>query len=468
MKTNQEKIRNSTIKRTFRISTIEGVFAHVYGILVLNGNIFVTKLFLILGASPLHFSLLSAFAQFSAVFRPLGVAITHRLTQRKRTTIIVAGIGRFLTLFIGFSLLFHDPVNGIWFILILFLVSQGIQSIAGNIWIAWISDIIPTRIRGRFFSKRNQILLLVGLIVAYIVSFHVDLFEKNETSFKQLYLKLIGLQDYFLLQNQAKFLGGLFVAASLIGLFGLYFLNKQPEKSKYLKSSDSLRKIYSAPFRDKNFRLLLLFGVWWMMAVGIGSAFWGPFMLKKLNMSMFEIQIYGSLSTFAALLSYTFWGKFIDRFGNKTTMMICVFLGGVNPMLWLFMTAGNHSIIWFEAFSAGFMWSATGIVMTNFVLSIAKKRQEQVYSGLFGAITGLSMMTSTLLSGVFFPKTNNLLGFTLEPEQIVFAVGAVARWTAIIPLIFVQERAFRPLRELWINFFGYAKFKISQLRDFKY
>lgn len=461
------KNSGSTIKRTFRFSILEGIFAHIYSILVLNGNIFVTKLLLILGASPLHFSLLSAFGQFSAVFQPLGVAITHRLMQRKRTCLTMAGIGRFLTLFIGLSLLFSNPANGIWFVLVLFLISQAFQSIAGNIWIAWISDIIPVRLRGRFFSRRNQILLFAGLIVGYLVSFHVDLFEKKSGVFRDFYLHFLGGREYFTIENQAQFLSRIFVIASLIGLCGLYFLNKQPERNKNPKSETSLRHVFSKPFQDRNFRLLLLFGIWWMLAVGIGSAFWGPFMIGKLKMSMFEIQIYGTLTTMVALLSYNFWGKFIDRYGNKTTMKICVFLGGLNPILWLFMDADNHSIIWFEAFSSGFMWSAAGIVMTNFVLSIAPKRQEQVYSGIFGAITGLSMMVSTLLSGVFFPKTNLLLGFTLEPEQIVFAVGAVARWSAIVPLIFVKEKTVRPFHEIWINFYAYARFKISQIRELK-
>lgn len=215
--------------------------------------------------------------------------------------------------------------------------------------------------------------------------------------------------------------------------------------------------------------MLLLFGAWWMLAVGIGSAFWGPFMLKKLQMSLFEVQFYGSLSTIIALISYNFWGKFIDKFGNKTTMIICVFLGGANPVLWLFLKAESHTLIWFEALSSGFMWSAVSIVMMNFVLSITtSKKQNQVYSGLFGALCGVSMMISTLLSGVFFPKSNSLFGWILEPEQIVFAIGAVARWSAIIPLIFIQEKTSRNLRVVWSHFMLFARLKISQFRDLRY
>ncbi|HPR18779.1 MAG TPA: MFS transporter [Candidatus Cloacimonadota bacterium] len=461
------KSENSTIQKTFRISILEGAFAHIYSILSANGTIFVTKFLWLLGASPLHFSILAAIGQFSAIFQPVGVAITHKLTQRKQTCITTAGIGRGLTLLIGISLLFTNHAHGIWFILILFLISQGFQSISGNVWIAWISDIIPNRFRGRFFSKRNQIFLIIGLIVGYLVSFHVDLFEHGSKGLQHSYLQFLHWQKFFQPGNQAYFLSGLFVVASLIGLVGLFILNKQPEKSKIVTAGEKLRTVYAAPFKDKNFLLLLLFGIWWMLAVGIGSAFWGPFMIDKLKMSMFEIQIYGSINTIVSLFSYNFWGKFIDRFGNKVTMIFCIFLGGLNPTFWLFMQAEQHTLIWFEAVSSGVMWSATGIVMTNFVLSIAPKKQAQVYSGVFGAITGISMMFSTLLTGFFFPKSHLLLGYEVEPEQIIFAIGAAARWTAIIPLLFVQERAVKPFHAIWLSIYDYAKLKISQTRDFK-
>lgn len=69
-----------------------------------------------------------------------------------------------------------------------------------------------------------------------------------------------------------------------------------------------------------------------MFAIGVGSPFWGPFMMKKLSMSLFEIQIYNTISVFSSLLSYPFWGRFIDKNGNKTAMQICIVLGGLNPM----------------------------------------------------------------------------------------------------------------------------------------
>ncbi|HOH46958.1 MAG TPA: MFS transporter [Candidatus Cloacimonadota bacterium] len=440
---------SSMLRKTYRISILEGIFAQIYGSVCQIGSSYITKILVILGASPIHYSLLSALGQVSAVFQPLGLALTKGLKRRKWACVWITSAGRFLTLFLGFSLFFRDKSTGIWFILGLLFVSAGLQSAGANIWIAWLSDLVPLRIRGRFFSRRNQIMMFASLIFSYVLSFHVDLFEKAGSGFRASYAAFLGLQKYLTLQNQAWFLAAVFVVVTLLSLFGLVILSRQPERKMQQQSQRKLREIFAEPFRDKNFRLLLIFGIWWMLAIGVGSAFWGPFMLKKLQMGLFEIQLYSSLHVAASLLSLNLWGKFVDRYGNKTAMKICVFLGGLNPLFWLFMTADNHVLLWFEALSSGSMWAGAGVVTTNFVLSIAKKGSEQAYSGIYNAITGLSMMASTLLTGAFFPSALQLGSLYLEPEQVIFGVGGLLRWLTIIPLMLVVEKRAVPLRKVF-------------------
>jgi MFS family permease len=443
--------KNNILRKTLRISIIEGIFSQIYGTFAMIGSSFIVKLLVILNASPIQFSLLSSIGQVSQIFQPLGVAITHNLPWRKRTCIKITAIGRFLTFFLGISLLFTVPQTGIWFILILLFCSASLLSIGGNIWIAWISDIVPLSYRGRFFSKRNQFLLVAGLLAGYLGSFAVDLFDANRHGFNQTFINFTGWGNFFRPEKQGVFLTGIFVFATFLSLIGLAVLSRQPEKKTIIKEEPLLEQ-YKQPLKDANFRKLLFFGVWWMLAIGIGSAFWSPFMLTKLKMSLFEVQLYGSLHIVSSLLSYRFWGRFIDTYGNKSAMFICVLLGGLNPMFWLFMTAQNHYIIWFEALISGFMWAGTGIVSTNFVLSIAPKGRAQVYSGLYGAFGGVGMMCTTLLSGILFPASLNLLYLHLEPEQVIFGIGGLVRWTALIPLFIVVEAKSKSLRNLSLLF----------------
>jgi MFS family permease len=437
----------SILQKTYQTSILEGSFAQVYGVLAQIGSSFVTKLMVILGASPLQYSLLTAIAQGSAVWQPLGIAISRKVNQRKWLCIWISALGRLLSMFLGFSLLFKNPQAGLWFILILLFFGSGFQATGANIWIAWISDNIPLRIRGRFFSRRNQILMIVGLAVSYIVSFHVDLFESKGGSLREAYLRLLGAENFFKPSNQPFFLAAVFAVAAIIGLAGLSLLALQPERQTRKQRISSLRRIFGDPFKDKNFRLLLVFGIWWMLAVGIGSPFWAPFMLKKLQMSLFQMQIYSTIANISSLLSFSFWGRFIDRYGNKSSMKICVFLGGLNPLLWLFMSQSNYNILWLEGIISGFMWAGAGIITTNFVLAIAPRGREQSYSGIYAAVAGVSMMSASLASGIFYPESLNIGCRVLEPEQVMFGIGGIVRWLALIPLALVQENRSVPLRK---------------------
>lgn len=198
-----EKKRGSVIRQVYRSSITEGAFAQVYGNLAQIGSSFITKLMVLMGASPMQYSFLAAIGQISAIWQPLGVAFSHHIAQRKWLCIWITFIGRFLTLFLGLALLFPSHQNGIWFMLTLLFFSAGFQATGANIWIAWVSDLIPLRIRGRFFSRRNQFLLVIGLIVSYVVSYHVDLFEAGTRG--QSYIARLGAGNFFVPQNQALF-----------------------------------------------------------------------------------------------------------------------------------------------------------------------------------------------------------------------------------------------------------------------
>ena len=57
------------------------------------------------------------------------------------------------------------------------------------------------------------------------------------------------------------------------------------------------------------------------------------------------------------------------------------------------------------------------------------------------------MMTSCLASGIFYPGTLDVGFKVLQSEQVMFGIGGMARWFALIPLAHVQERRSVPLRK---------------------
>ncbi|HWR59765.1 MAG TPA: MFS transporter, partial [Thermodesulfovibrionales bacterium] len=232
---------------------------------------------------------------------------------------------------------------------------------------------------------------------------------------------------------------------------GLSVLSRQPEKIKKIEE-EGITRMFVIPLRDGNFRRFLFYNCWWMSAVGIGAPFWQPFMMQKLGMSLFEVQIYGSINIIAAILVVRLWGRLIDAYGNRTAMRFIILLGGFNPMVWLFITPGNYPLLYLEAITSGIMWAGAGLVATNFALSIAPSERRQLYSGVSGAFSGVAMMTTMLLSGAFLPRVIEISGLRLEPEQVLFALTGLARWSAQAPLSWVLEPRSRPVSEAITSF----------------
>jgi hypothetical protein len=90
--------RQAEIRRTVKISTIEGTFAQAHFALAAAGSVFLTRFAVLLQATPMHFSVLSAISQVSQLFQLLGVAITRRTTSRKGAVLRLITVGRALPL----------------------------------------------------------------------------------------------------------------------------------------------------------------------------------------------------------------------------------------------------------------------------------------------------------------------------------------------------------------------------------
>ena len=461
-------MKQQKLKNTMKISIVEGIFAQLYSSLSTIGSNFITKAAVLLNASPIQFSMLTGISQLSQFFQLYAVIHNRNISSRKKPCIRFAFWGRLLSLFIGISFAIINPSVAITFFLSLLFISATLQNISSNMWVAWVSDLIPKKIRGRFFSIRMQIHLFSGFVIGYIFSFIIDLFEAESGSWKYNLLDRLNLKAIFDASNLPLALSIFFIIGTILGLYGLVLLKKQPERkirnTTTRLENDEQFSLFE-PLKNSDFRKLLRFGLWWMFAIGIGSPFWAPFMIKTLKMSLVEMQIYSMLSAVGMLLSFRFWGKFTDRFGNKTAMKICVFMGAINGSTWIFLKEQSYSLIWLEAFSSGVMWSGANLITFNFVLSIAPRGKEQHWSALYSSLTGLMMLFTILLSGIFFPSQIVIKNFVLLPEQVLFAATGILRLTAEIPLYFVNEPKAVPLRKTMSYASDYVLAKIQRFKN---
>ena len=162
-----------------RISVVEGIFSQFHSTFTAIGSNFITKAAVLLNASPLQFSLLSGIAQLCQFFQLYAVAHNKDVMTRKKPCIQFAFWGRLLSLFLGACFAIAHPQLAFILFLCLLFASAALQTISSNMWVAWMSDLIPKQIRGRFFSQRMQIHMVFGFLIGYIFSFFIDVNANN-------------------------------------------------------------------------------------------------------------------------------------------------------------------------------------------------------------------------------------------------------------------------------------------------
>jgi MFS family permease len=433
--------RARRLRKIFQISVLSGIFGQIFSTLSGSGSAFLTKFAIMLNATPIHFAILSAIGQVSQIFQPIGAFVTQRRTKRKGVVLTLQFIGCGIVLCFGIVPFVFSIGNAIHAFLLIFFLSVSLLSIASNAWIGWITDVVPPKVRGRFFSILSQYVMLTAVGVGFVFSLFIDRFNSAGR-------QVINTQSstFFKTENLPLGFVIIFCIAVVAAFSGMGILSRLPEKEKKIEEEGATRMFFF-PLRDGNFRKFLVFNCWWMLAVGIGAPFWQPFMLQKLGMSLFEVQIYSGINIAAAILVLRLWGRLIDVYGNRTAMRLIIMLGGFNPMVWLFVNPHNYQVLYLEAITSGIMWAGAGLVATNFVLSIAPNDRRQLYSGVSGAFSGLAMMTTMLVSGLFLPQHLEVGGIHLEPEQVLFGLTGIARWSTQIPLSLVRDRKSKPVSE---------------------
>ena len=243
-----------------------------------------------LNATPLHFAILAAIGQVSQIFQPLGVFVTKRRTKRKGVVLTLQFIGCGIVLFFGIIPFVFSAGNAIYALILFSLVSVSILSIANNAWIGWITDVVPLKVRGRFFSTLSRYVMLTAVVAGFGFSLFIDRF--SPAGGQDIHARV---SAFFRTENLSLGFAVIFFAAVVAAFSGLVVLSRLPEKEKK-NEEESAAGMFFLPMKDGNFRRFLLYNCWWMLAVGIGAPFWQPFMLQKLHMSLFEVQIYGSIT----------------------------------------------------------------------------------------------------------------------------------------------------------------------------
>jgi MFS family permease len=427
------KNRTDLIRKGLKYSIFDGSYASIYA--NLTGTVFLPGFALVMGASPFQIGLIAALPFLGNIFQIFGSYFVVKFGNRKRFTIMNA-IASYLfwvvIVILGLlSPLFDFQIKFKWIILLL-TFSFIAASSAGIPWMSWMSDLVPEKLWGRYFGKRNMYVGLIGLTSAIIAGQVLDLFDKSLSGFYVIFT--------------------LAITARAISVF---FITRVPDP---YQSEEPIKidffRVVKKTWSDLNFRKYIIFAVIWGASVNLPGPFYAVFMINNLKLDYSFMALLVASTALMDLVGQRFWGPISDKIGNKPVMIITGFLTIVIPFFWLFAGLNWQSIyviLPILHLYAGFFWSGFNLCAVNLLFRLAPREYKTVFFAVHAAATGLVVALATFFGGVIANFVEDISLFQLEfltGLKILFAISFLTRFVAMPFLIRINENSSIPVTKV--------------------
>ncbi|MDO8460803.1 MAG: MFS transporter [Nanoarchaeota archaeon] len=382
------------------------------------GATYVPLLALKLSSQPLYIGLLSSLSGLVPPFAQLWGS--NLMSTRSRKTIVTRFVLLQALMWIPIAILsilfwkgfFQEYLPLTLIILYTVLVSLG--SVGTPAWFSWMGDLVPEKDRGKYFSTRNRILGVLGLIATIIAAISLDTFETHGFVF-------IGFAILF--------------AISFIFRFVSYATLKKIYSPPLKISKKSHFSFWSFLKRFDNYGKFAVYQAFFNFAIMIASPFFIVYMKQELNFDYLTLTIISVSGTVFYLLFSPWAGKFSDRFGNAKLLLIGNAFFVLSPIMWLFYKTPLYLILVPQIIS-GIGNAAFVIATTNFTYDSVKPEHRGICVAYTNLLTGIGIFTGSILGGLllkFLPSTI----LTISSFFFVFILAALAR--LVVGLIFLPK-----------------------------
>lgn len=422
----KESVTGEELRRGLKSVIADGVMSHLMG--VLTGGVFLVAIAMKLGASNFQIGLLAAIPPLMQLVQLPAVFLIEKIRSRKTVAVYSALIARFGFLLIALSPFLFSPSLGLAILIISVLFYSGFGGIGGCAWNSWMRDLIPEDQMGSFFSGRLRIATILGVLVSLLASMFLDLWKR--------YFPDVEIYAY----------SGLFAAGFLVGLIGVIYLSKTPETAMRVEKKEFLSLI-AQPFKDVNFRRLMFSLGSWSFAVNLAAPFFTVYMLSRLGLGLSMIV---ALSIVSQVFNFTFlslWGKWADKFSNKSVLAVSGPLFMLSILAWTFTTMPEKYFLTLPLLIIihivmGIATAGVTIASGNIGLKLAPKGQATAYLATNTLVNSFAAGVAPILGGKFadFFAARNLslvINWSSPGRELAFQALNFQHWDFFFGLAFL-------------------------------
>jgi MFS family permease len=371
----------SSVRRSLGFCTGEGAVAEVVGVCCGNatGAAALTGWALHLGMTAKLVGLVAALPVTAQVLQALGAFLTARFGHR-RTALAAIALSR--QAFLPLALLPWIPVGPGGKQVVLLVAAgahHGLGILATNAWNAWMGEMVPGRIRGRYFGRRTALCTVAGGACGLAAGFALDRGQAVGAA--------------------GPVLQGMAFAASAFGALSVWLMAQQhsaaPRRDPVRWALHAARR----PFADPHARRVIAYAVAWNGACGLSAPFFGLYVLRDLGAGYARFAACGAGYAVMRIASSAAWGRAVDRRGARSVLVLCTAGLALSPLAWAASAPGRLWPLAVETAFGGALFGGHAVAMFALPLSVAPARERPFYLAAVAVSGGAAFAATCALGG---------------------------------------------------------------------
>lgn len=307
---------------------------------------------------------------------------------------------------------------------------------AGPTWNGWMGDMIPPRIRGRYWAFRRRVGLISSMLAALIAGWFIDYSAGTR----------LGVH------------GGIsviFAIAALLGSVDVLLFMFVPEIKKTVRGVNlTWRQLVAEPLQDRGFRQLMTY---WFLLNFANAGIIGTFFQRNLReicqmqnwMVNAVLVVSPSIGWYMAV---KWWGRARDRWGNKPILVLSSAAIVINPLIWCLVRPEYRWVGLVIPVYGGFVWAGIDMALCNALLGFSGGGRISSYPALTSIISGLGGILGPLVAGLLGQALGDwqihVGPFTFVSYHMLFVMGASLQALTVPLALRIDEPAARSTREV--------------------
>lgn len=433
MKRGEKELSKSEFKElqhhTRRLSIKEGIFWSFRSSL---GNNYVAPFAIFSQMSDSLVAILNSLWTVGPIAQLIGAKKVGK-TQRKKVvtkTLFLDSIGWLFMALIALLYLKGIATNILPYLIIADIAMIFLASGYGHpSWFSLIGDLVDSKFRGRWFSKRSTIISFMTILLGISSSFALE------------YFKEIGKENLAFI--------GLFFIAFLARIYCVFIMKHhyEPKLIEKRKSKLTLKKFIKEA-KKTNLGKFTLFRGMLSIITGMTVPLVSIYLLRHLELDYVSYMMIMLSGTLFSVITLNMWGKIADKYGNYKVIALTTAIIPLTPILWILSPAKIYLFL-VPAIIGGTSWSAFIMASGNFIYDNTKKETRGKAISYFNLFTGFGSLIGGIISSLLIKYLNTTW---IEPLFLIFIIGSILRFILIgfwIPKIHEakKKKTFKNIKE---------------------